>query len=442
MIKVSVIIPVYNAEKYLRTALDSVVCQTLKNIEIICVDDGSTDNSFAILQEYAERDHRFVLLQQEHQYAGIARNYGMSVAKGEYLSFLDADDYFKPDMLEKAYQCAKKEVADVVVFGMSVFKDDYENSFPVEWGLYESRIPDGNSFKAHENSRFLLNFTNTAAWNKLFRTTFIKKEKLRFQATQRWNDVSFVMQTLALSNSVGLVRDKLIYYRIENTQSLQGTREEGILDSVTIFCETYHMLEKKQVDFEVINSFRNQCLLQMIGFLQDSISKEVFVKLYDAIKYHISHELHFSDMKKKDFHEPYLYHEFRYIQEHTDFEYIFHKYKDLEIANRTLEEYIFPFEYVERGSRIILYGAGKVGHAYYRQIRSTEYCTIAAWVDQRAKKFHDSRIGSIDEINCHDVRHLVIALGNETIAVDVRNVLIETYGLDSEKIIWRSPRLK
>lgn len=91
--KISIIIPVYNAEKYLYDCLDSLINQTLKNTEIICIDDGSTDNSYEILCEYAAKDNRFIILQQENKGAGAARNKGMEIAKGEFLAFLDADDF-------------------------------------------------------------------------------------------------------------------------------------------------------------------------------------------------------------------------------------------------------------------------------------------------------------------------------------------------------------
>ena len=101
--KISVIIPVYNTEKYLRQCLDTVVAQTLKDIEIILVDDGSTDDSLLICQEYAQKDSRIHVYHQENQGAGPARNYGIKVAKGQYFSFLDSDDLFKLDMLERLY---------------------------------------------------------------------------------------------------------------------------------------------------------------------------------------------------------------------------------------------------------------------------------------------------------------------------------------------------
>ena len=109
----SVIIPVYNAEKYLRGCMDSVLSQTLRELEVICVDDGSTDGSAAILEEYAEKDSRVRVLRQENKGAGAARNLGID-AKGEYVAFVDADDSLCPDSLEPLYRQAKRTGADVI----------------------------------------------------------------------------------------------------------------------------------------------------------------------------------------------------------------------------------------------------------------------------------------------------------------------------------------
>ena len=114
--KVSVIIPVYNTEKYLRQCLDSVVNQTLRDIEIICVDDGSTDGSIEILREYEQKDSRVKVLCQKNQYAGVARNNGLNYASGEYVFFMDSDDYCCHELLERAVDRAKMVDADIVVF--------------------------------------------------------------------------------------------------------------------------------------------------------------------------------------------------------------------------------------------------------------------------------------------------------------------------------------
>ena len=108
MCKISVIIPVYNGETYLAQCLDSIIGQTLKEIEIICVNDGSKDRTQQILEKYAEKDSRIQIISQENGGAGAARNAGLRIARGEYLSILDGDDFFEPDMLEKAYKKAKE----------------------------------------------------------------------------------------------------------------------------------------------------------------------------------------------------------------------------------------------------------------------------------------------------------------------------------------------
>ena len=133
MPKVSVIIPVYNVEKYLRECLDSVVNQTLKDIEIICINDGSPDNSLAILEEYAKKDSRIIVISQENSGVSTARNVGIDLAKGDYLYFIDADDYAEPDLLELSYQKALSTQCDIVNFG---FFEHYCNNLSFVFVLY------------------------------------------------------------------------------------------------------------------------------------------------------------------------------------------------------------------------------------------------------------------------------------------------------------------
>ena len=114
-IKVSVIIPVYNAEKYLPECMESILSQTYKNIEIICVDDGSTDSSAKIIKFYQKIDKRINLIQQTNQYAGAARNHGFDVSGGDYIMFLDADDYFEHNLIEKMVSAIYEKNADIVI---------------------------------------------------------------------------------------------------------------------------------------------------------------------------------------------------------------------------------------------------------------------------------------------------------------------------------------
>ena len=115
-IKVSVIMPIYNAENFLKQSLDCLLQQTLKEIEIICVEDGSTDGTFKILKQYAKEDNRIKIIRQKNQGAGSARNRGLKEAKGEAVIFLDSDDLFHREMLEKAFLRMEEEQSDLVIF--------------------------------------------------------------------------------------------------------------------------------------------------------------------------------------------------------------------------------------------------------------------------------------------------------------------------------------
>jgi len=122
-IKVSVILPVYNSASFLKHCLDSILSQTLKEIEIICIDDASDDESAAILEDYSRKDDRLCVIRIEHSGAGAARNHGLDVARGEYVSILDADDFFEHNMIEKAYEEAQKTSSDIVIFRV----DEYDH---------------------------------------------------------------------------------------------------------------------------------------------------------------------------------------------------------------------------------------------------------------------------------------------------------------------------
>ena len=125
--KVSVIIPVYNTATYLPTALDSICKQTLNSLQIIVIDDGSTDNSLQILQDYAVHDQRIEVITQPNQGQGVARNHGMKYAKGEYVYFMDSDDILELDCLETCFECCKKADLDYVTFDAKIIEDIQQN---------------------------------------------------------------------------------------------------------------------------------------------------------------------------------------------------------------------------------------------------------------------------------------------------------------------------
>lgn len=123
-IKVSVIVPVFNVEEYLSTSLDSILNQTLKDIEIICINDGSTDASLDILENYAKKDARIKIISKKNEGQGIARNIGLDNAQGEFIAFVDSDDFIKEDMLEKSYKKSVSKNLDLVMYKVSSFDNE------------------------------------------------------------------------------------------------------------------------------------------------------------------------------------------------------------------------------------------------------------------------------------------------------------------------------
>lgn len=221
MIKVSVIIPVYNVEKYLRQCLDSVVNQTLKEIEIICVDDGSTDGSPAILSEYAAKDSRVRVITRAKSNAGAARNVGMAVATGEYLGFVDADDWCELTLFEKAVARADATEADVVLWqndqydvGSKTFTAPY--AFPLT-----SRQIDG-SFAPQDIRNVIFSAFRFAPWCRIVRRDLVIRAAIGFQGIDRSNDVLFGCLVLASAGRIALVNEPLYHYRTGTGTNLQA----------------------------------------------------------------------------------------------------------------------------------------------------------------------------------------------------------------------------
>ena len=224
---ISVIIPVYNAEPYLRQCLDSVTGQTLRDIEIICVDDGSSDCSPAILNEYAQADPRIIVMTQENKSAGAARNRGMAAARGRYLSFLDADDFFEADMLEKAYRSAEENRSDIVVF----LSDNYIDTLGVyrfiPFTVREDLLPKQRPFAGTDLQKNAFRALMGWAWDKLFSADFVRSHGLRFQEQRTTNDMLFVFSAIVAARRISIVDQVLAHQRKGGSGSLSVTREKS-----------------------------------------------------------------------------------------------------------------------------------------------------------------------------------------------------------------------
>ncbi len=210
MSKISVIVPVYNVALYLPECIESIISQTYKDLEIILVDDGSTDNSGAICDAYQEKDARIVVLHKQNEGLSEARNNGMDMATGEYITFVDSDDYIHPKMYEFLARAIEDYGADVSSSSYVSFKDGEQPEESVA-------AANSYSFKRIENRQqyrdnFLdPNFTHYV-WRSLYKKDFLKN--LRFEKGKRLEDVMFCAKMSRVISKRVVITDKLYYYRI------------------------------------------------------------------------------------------------------------------------------------------------------------------------------------------------------------------------------------
>ena len=303
--KVSVIIPVYNTEKYLRECLDSVANQTLRDIEIICVDDGSTDNSLAILREYAAKDNRVTVLTQKNINAGAARNHGMLYAKGKYLSFLDSDDYFDLCMLSDCVQKMESEKADIVCFAAR--QKDMRNgrTSDMPWSLDVRNLPNKACFSPNEIPTKIFNTFQNWPWNKMFRREFIEKNGIRFQEIPRTNDMLFTCSALVLAERIAVIKKAYVFYRIGTGTSLQQTNNACPLSFWDAFRETKAFLMERELYARYEQSFINWIACGMYYNYRSIKDPTASAAVFCCIKYRGEQDFNLLKYDKSYYYNPY-----------------------------------------------------------------------------------------------------------------------------------------
>ncbi len=258
--KVSVIIPVYNSEQHLSRCLDSICAQTLSDIEIICVDDGSTDHSREILEEYVKSDSRIQIAVQENAGAGAARNHGLRLARGECLSFLDSDDFFEPDMLEIAYEQLQQYRADFVVFNSDQYHMDKKQFVKAHWTLRMKDIPPYMPFTYRElTDNVFLTFVGWA-WDKLYSREFVIQHDLQFQEQRTTNDMLFVFSALVLAKRIAIVDQTLAHQRRGGSNTLSVTREKSWHCFYDALIGLRDLLKQKDIYWELEQDYINYAL--------------------------------------------------------------------------------------------------------------------------------------------------------------------------------------
>lgn len=241
MPKVTVIVPIYNVEKYLARCIDSLVNQTLNEIEIVLVNDGTKDSSGKIAMQYAKQyKEKIIYLEKENGGLSDARNYGLAYAKGEYIAFLDSDDYIEKDAYEKMYEKAKLENADYV-----------ECDFIWE---YPNKKRKDKCYQ-YNNKKEMLAFARVVAWNKLIKREIIEENNIRFPKGLRYEDIEFTYKLIPHLNKICYVDQCFIHYiqrknSIANVQNEKTAEIFEILDNVIRYYKEKNLFEEYRNELE------------------------------------------------------------------------------------------------------------------------------------------------------------------------------------------------
>ena len=268
MIKVSIIVPFYNVENYIEKCLQSLVNQTLEDIEILLVNDGSQDTSEVIAKQFAEKyPNKIIYLEKENGGLSDARNYAIPYAKGQYIAFLDSDDYVETNMYEEMYNKAQKEDLDYI-------ECDFLWEYPDK--TLESKG------KQYSNKKEMFIHTRVVAWNKLIKREIVQNNHLEFPKGYRYEDVEFFYKLLPFIHHYGIVQKPLIHYvqRENSISNVQNTRTKEIIDVLGHVIEYYkenNLFEEYQKEIEYTYARYILCssMLRMVMIEDKKERKEI-----------------------------------------------------------------------------------------------------------------------------------------------------------------------
>lgn len=377
---ISIIVPVYNVEEYLVKCIESILNQTYKRIQVILVDDGSTDNSSNLCDSYALTDKRIIVIHKENGGLVSARKAGLKVATGDYIGFVDGDDYIEPDMFEQLYNVLIESDVDFVHSGYKKNELDYIYSVSNACIYCMSEM---NRIDFYKNMIF--DSTNPqyifpSIWSKLFRKELILKAYMEVPDCQSYGeDLLALCNCIYNCNKVAVMAEGYYHYRIREN-SLSHRKD------VKALINEYRLYEALCNLFERLNILQ-ECEAVLQKFLANNAIGSIAC-----------------------------------------------------ITGKNVEQYRYPNIQKLLDKRIIIFGAGKVGRDYYSQISRYNRCRIVAWVDNNYKNFSYDfcEIQEVDTILKVDYDYILIAVMMENMAKTIKKEL-ENKGVEHDKIEWTAP---
>lgn len=403
-IKVSVIIPVYNVEQYLEECLESVIKQTLKEIEVICVDDGSTDHSVQLIKKYCDNYPWIRLITQINQGAGAARNHAMSQAKGQFVCFLDADDYYiSEDALEKMYNTAIEEEVYVCAGLLQIeFKGEVEKN-PVLRNLLKGR---NRTRVLYQDFQFDYQYQCY-----LFDRKFLNKYKIEFPEYRRFQDPPFFVQALFYAEEFVIVKTEFYFYR-RGWQKPQFTDEK-----------TRDLLEGLLFN---LNFAKTNGLESLFELTLSRINQDYFDILYLGLEKHIkSIKERFMEMNQTA------------KEKGLCFEALeLHLLKKGEYCTNVLFDKIE--KKIEKNTNIVVYGAGDVGKKCVLYLTNSGYANVVMWIDHYkcGIEYFSWRLYDLCDLSSIQYDKVLIAVKSQALSNEIKCQLLSSGILENSIIEW------
>jgi glycosyltransferase EpsJ len=274
-VDVSIIIPVYNVQEYLFECLDSVINQTIKNKEIIIVNDGSTDNCNQILTEYKMKFPELIIINQENRGISETRNTGLNAATGEYVAFVDSDDFIEKCMFERMYNATKKDSADIVICNYILYNEMYHEQDCGEY-IIEGNSQEGYIDRTKSLKEFLTNDIKGYVWNKLVKRELFINNEILFPDFKVCEDTPVVFLLLAHSKKTFLLKEPLYYYRQRETSLTKVYSIKSMEDMLKGCYIMRDYIEKDEAHYEILRPYYKVYLLKTLWAIHNKYSMQYF----------------------------------------------------------------------------------------------------------------------------------------------------------------------
>ena len=422
-IGISVIVPVFNLEEYIGECLESILKQTFQNIEIIVVDDNSSDGSVKVIEQLVRKDSRIkMILLEENHGAGHARNVGMQFARGDYLMFLDGDDFFSSVMLEKLYSICEKYNTDIAV--CNAYMHDHvsgKNELFDETSRYKfDKV--GIPFALKEIAPYAFQFMHEMAWNKMFRRKFVLNTGVKFQEQHNANDQFFVFANLMSAANIVMYPEPLVYYRTNVKGQLSKSIPKSPRCIYNATLATVQFMEERNWRTVYKRGF-NTYMINRLIFSMDMLEGTVREAIFNFYHEKGLRQLGMENCKLEDFLNYIEYQQYLIMRNNIYSEYIYERLRpEINWKSPSLKRALEKLKH--QNKNIVLWGAGIRGKKLLDRLESFDF-QLTSVVDREREKvgcmLNNYKVNSIDIVENGDV----ILVTNRGFIDDIKSTLAD-----------------